>query len=101
MKQHLCNTISGVAVFLSLFCTASCKLHHKEGSDQPVYIYPLVTPSGLSKESARGLIEKFTGDKNPENIVQSDDSILYYVSRNDLNTTFEQDLKTGNFTFNK
>jgi len=101
MKQYLYNTMSWSVVFLSFLFAASCKGHHQEGSEQPVYIYSLVTPSGLSKESARGLIEKFTGDKNPENIVQSDDSILYYVSKNDLNTTFEQDLKTGNFTFNK
>lgn len=88
-------------LFFFLFSTASCKDHHKESSGQSVYIYSLETPSGLSKENARTLITKFTGDKDPGDLVQSDDSILYYVSKTDLNTTFEQDLKTGNFTFNK
>jgi len=101
MKNIPCGIRSWLFLSLFLFSTASCKNRRGEQSGQPVYIYSLETPSGLSKESTRALITKFTGDKDPGELVQSDDSILYYVSKNDLNTTFEQDLKTGNFTFNK
>lgn len=104
MKKIWSNTtvffIAGVVALCGSF---SCKTHRQngEGTAGAVYIYSLASPSGLSKESARELIAKFTGDTQPENIVQSDDSIIYYTSKNDLNTTFEQDLRTGNFTFNK
>jgi hypothetical protein len=101
MKKNLCYTISCLSGIFVLLSMASCKDHHREGSEGALYIYPLAAPSGISKESARELISKFTGDTAPVDLVQSDDSIIYYTSKNDLNTTFEQDLKTGNFTFNK
>jgi len=98
MKKHFFLLI----YFLSgLFFTESCKNQGRQNTERPLYLYSLITPEGLSQQTARSLIINFLGEKDPTGIVQSDDKFIYYVSKNDLNTTFEEDLNTGNFTFSR
>ena len=79
---------------------SSCKGCQK-AAQNPVYIYTFEQTSPLTIDNTKGLIEQFIGEKNPINIVKSDENKVYFTSNADLNDNLEQDLNTGNFTFNK
>jgi hypothetical protein len=70
-------------------------------SAEDVHVYTFEPPSGISRDDSSRLIEKFLGARDVGDLYRSDDNSVYYVSKQDVSETFEHDLTTGNFTFNK
>lgn len=94
-----------IQITLLLMCIIivahSCKAPQRKSPPGTTYIYRLETPSGVTVDSTEKLISHYLGEPKPEGLVKSDENIVYFASKDDLNTTFEQDLNTGSFAFNK
>jgi hypothetical protein len=80
---------------------SSCKGCEQTAKQTPLYIYTFEPTAPLTINTTKGLIEQFIGEKNPVNIVKSDENKVYFTSKTDLNDRFEQDLNTGNFSYTK
>jgi uncharacterized protein YuzE len=80
---------------------SSCKGCEQTAKQTPLYIYTFEPTASLTINSTKGLIEQFIGEKDPVNIVKSDENKVYFTAKSDLNDRFEQDLNTGNFSYTK
>ncbi len=66
-----------------------------------VYVYTFADPKTQTADDSRQMVDKFLDIKDTGPLYQSDEKTVYFVAKDDVNTTFEHDLNTGNFTFNK
>ena len=91
--------IKMLAVFAILCLLNACK---PKASNNSLYIYSFEKTAVQNPEDSRKLITEYLGTQNPHQPVFSrDDNTVYYVDDSDLNTTFEQNLGNGNFSFSK
>ncbi|SFE97778.1 hypothetical protein SAMN05518672_113120 [Chitinophaga sp. CF118] len=93
------------AVFISCLMLCACKCnrtHLQEETGTPLYVYSFEKTAPLSPDNTKKLISDFLGMQSIQDLtVSKDENIAYFVSPDDVNTTLEQDLTTGNFAFNK
>jgi hypothetical protein len=99
MKRTLLILI-GATFALTLY---SCK----RGQQPPppptenVFVYSFEEAPARSADDSKKLIEKFLGSRDLGDLYRSDDNTVYFVSKDDVSETFENDLNNGNFTFNR
>lgn len=70
-------------------------------NQNPVFLYSFEEMPAKSTDDSRKLIKEFLGESDFKNLVQSEEGTVYFNSEQAINAHFEQDLKTGNFTFTK
>jgi hypothetical protein len=90
-----------ISLMLLMLLGYGCDHKVKKPVEKPIYFYSFEQQGSLGVDQSKGLIEKFLGEKGLENLVKSDENIVYFTAKADLNTNFEHDLNTGNFTFNR
>lgn len=90
-----------VSIPLALSIQACTPTHELPASKDHAYIYTFESPSVSSQTDSHALIERFLGSRQTSDLYKSDDNTVYYVSGEDVNETFEHDLTTQNFSFNK
>jgi len=97
-------TIKNAAVFISCLMLCSCKCNRTKppANETHIYVYSFEKTAPLTQDNTRKLISDFLGISSVKDLtVSKDENIAYFVSPDDVNTTLEQDLTTGNFAFNK
>jgi hypothetical protein len=99
--MHMKNILRTLSIVAALVFVCSCK--HKDGtpSSGNVYIYSFEDSRILTLDDSKKTLEKFLGAVDTGSLYKSDENTVYYVSKNDVTETFEQDLNNGNFTFKK
>ncbi len=110
------KNISPVLVLLLTFAVVSACKKKDVASETPtptptatatatpgteVYVYTFADPKAQTVDDSRQMVDKFLDIKDTGPLYQSDEKTVYFVAKDDVNTTFEHDLNTGNFTFNK
>jgi hypothetical protein len=98
MKQALFAVVVA-ATFVFQF---SCK--PKTGGpsgNENIYVYSFAEAGALSTDDSKKMVERFLGATDTEPLYKSDENTVYFTSKDDVTATFEHDLNTGNFTFNK
>jgi hypothetical protein len=90
-------TFLGIVIASS---TYSCTSKERPQPENNVYVYTFERPA-ISSDDSKKLIEKFLGARNVGDLYKSSENTVYYVSKEDVSETFEHDLNTGNFTYNK
>lgn len=95
MKKTVLTLISLAVVFV----ISSCK--REKQPEANTYVYTFETPAAMTTDQSKDLIGKFLGVHDVGTLYRSDDNIVYYVGKGDVSETFEQDLNTGNFTYNR
>jgi hypothetical protein len=93
MKNALLVFIGVTIAPLIYSCT-----YHKQPN---VYVYTFESPAVIKPADSKKLIEKFLGTRDVGDLYKSDENTVYFVSKEDVSETFEQDLNNGNFTYNK
>lgn len=93
------NKLGILCLLLGLI--SSCSQCQKPVIDNPIYIYTFDKTPELKTEDTKKLIDQFLGDKDPKDVVKSEENIVYYYGKDDVSARVEQDLKTGNFAFSK
>ena len=83
---------------LSVILLFACKPKHP-GTDK-VFTYSFDVQKDLSVESAGKLAAQIM-DAHDVKLIVTDQKIAYYSAPEDASVTFEQDLNTGNLSFNK
>jgi hypothetical protein len=94
MKKSNHFLIGAIASLLSA-CT------HSIAPIENIYVYTFAEVVPAESNDPRKLIERFLGARDVSGLYRSDENTVYYVSKDDVNETFEQDLNNGNFTYNK
>lgn len=93
--------LSLLIVALTLLTAYSCRPKTRPGTEN-VFVYTLEPAPVRTAQDAGKLVEQFIGaGRDLSNLYKSDDSTVYYVSKDDVTETLENDLNTGNFTFNR
>ena len=94
-------TAALVSISFALFTQACTPTHGLLPSKDHTYVYAFESPGVSSETDSQALIERFLGNRKISDVYKSDDNTVYYVSGADVNETFEHDLNTQNFAFNK
>lgn len=94
MKNFAYVVIGAIALFVSA-CT------HSVAPRETVYVYTFAETPATESNDPKKLIERFLGTRDVSGLYKSDENTVYYVSKEDVNESFEQDLNNGNFTYNK
>ena len=69
--------------------------------NENVYVYSFARVGILSPDDSKKMVEKFLGTTDTGPLYKSAENTVYFTSKDDVTATFEHDLDTGNFTFNK
>ena len=97
--MKIINKMGAVALFFILI--NGCSQCQKVTNDKPIYIYTYEKTPELKVDDTKKLIDQFLGEKDPKDMVKSDENIVYFYGKDDASQHVEQDLTTGNITFNK
>jgi hypothetical protein len=101
MKKTL-SVLIGLTITLFMSSCSSCgRKTQPPASKETVYLYTFESTAPTSPDDSKRLVEKFMGARDLSDLYKSDENIVYYVSKDDVSETFEQDLNNGNITFNK
>ena len=92
--------VAVVAAALALLFSCKPKGGGSSGSES-VYVYSFADAGGRTIDDAKKMLETFLGITDTGSLYKSDENTVYFTSRDDVTTTFEDDLNTGNFTFHK
>ena len=88
-------------VALTLLASYSCKRKTPPAKGN-VFVYTFEAGPTRTTQDAGKLVDRFIGTgRDLSGLYKSDDNTVYYVSKDDVTETFENDLNTGNFTFNR
>ena len=99
MKQFF--LFVAVVVFALAF-VYSCKPKGGGSSgSESVYVYSFVDAGARTIDDAKKRLATFLGITDTGPLYKSDENTVYFTSKDDVTTTFEDDLNTGNFTFHK
>jgi hypothetical protein len=89
-------------VMAALAFQFSCK---RKGSgpsaNENIDVYSFADTGVQTTDEAEKMVEKFLGITDTGPLYKSDENTVYFTSKDDVTTTFEEDLDTGNFTFHK
>ena len=88
-------------LLVGIIVIASQGWAQQRSSTDAIYVYTFEPLSLIARDNSKSLIEKFLGMRDVEDLYRSTDNTVYYVSKQDVSETFEHDLTTENFTFNK
>lgn len=86
-----------IGIIAALFSACT----HSIAPSENVYIYTFAEAIPAESNDPKKLIERFLGARDVSGLYKSDENTVYFVSKDDVNETFEQDLNNGNFTYNK
>lgn len=95
--QH--RLLSSLATLVALVGLQSCKTHEKK--EDQVYLYTFAQATPLAADDSKRLIKDYLGVADAHDLVLNKDENTVYFTGDDVNTTFEQNLTTGNFEFTK
>jgi hypothetical protein len=98
MKKVLFAAVVTAALVFQLSCKP--KGGGSSGNEN-TYVYSFAEAGVLSADDSKKMVEKFLGTTDTEPLYKSEENTVYFTSKDDVTATFEQDLNTGNFTFNK
>jgi hypothetical protein len=90
---------SSLAVVVAAFALQSCKVPEK--GEEHTYLYSFEKTPPLAVDQSKELIQNYLDVKDPPDLVLNKDENTVYFTGADVNTTFEQNLTTGNFEFTK
>lgn len=94
-----------MAALLCIISQYACKPGNRQEpvkqSAVSMYTYSFEERPALTRDDSQRRIKDLMGESDFKNLVQSQENIVYFTSEKDLNDNLEQDLNTGNFTFNK
>ena len=95
-KYLLCLGVSFIITGFS-----ACKCNRTPGNQgEQVYLYTFEKTAPLTQDNSKQMITDYLGIKDVHNLtLNKDENVVYFVSDEDVNTTFEQNLSNGNFEF--
>lgn len=94
--QHKIKWLGLIAIVILLH--ACSRKTQKTG----LYIYSFEETAPIKTSDSKKLITEYLGINNPHELtISTDENIAYYVDDTDPNTSFEQHLGNGNFSFSK
>ena len=96
MKTRL---FASLLILLAVGGMSSCK-NHVPPQDQ-VYLYSFEKTPPVTAERSKQLISDYLGEKAADLTLNKDENVVYYVSADSVNATFEQNLTNGSFEFTK
>jgi hypothetical protein len=95
-KYLLCLGVSFIITGFS-----ACKCNRTPGNQgEQVYLYTFEKTAPLTQDNSKQMITDYLGIKDVHDLTfNKDENVVYFVSDEDVNTTFEQNLSNGNFEF--
>lgn len=99
------KTIVALIAVVNLLFIYSCDRRKASTPPAPgkeaVYVYHFENKGVADPADSKKMLRRFLGERDIGNLYKSDENSVYYVSDEDVNETFQQDLNNGNFTFNR
>lgn len=98
------KTVLVLVAVVNLLLIYSCdqKPPRPQGpAGEAVYVYQFENKAVADSAESKRMVQRFLGERNIGDLYKSDENSVYYVSDEDVNETFQQDLNNGNFTFNR
>ena len=81
----------------------SCKCNSTpQNNGEQLYLYSFEKTPPVTTDKSKQMITDYLGIKDVHDLtIDKDENVAYFVSDEDVNTTFEQNLTNGNFEFSK
>lgn len=93
-----------IALASVILMVNACKCNNKQtpSGEKAVYIYQFQKAPSLTPADSKKMVTDFLGIADVHDLtINKDENVAYFVSDDNVNTTFEQNLTNGNFAFSK
>src|SRR5258706_4621710 len=95
--------LSYLVILLAIAGLSSCKSRKASGQKgDPLYLYQFEKATAFTTDNSKQMVKDYLGIKDVHDLtINQDENTAYFVSDEDVNITFEQNLSNGNFEFSK